>query len=125
MRRVLVLILCGYSFGCGMLPMGKNPTGGLNDSRFDNRSRRIELATSLIGYDKNAVIQAFGNPNPSNMNMDGDKFPRVKGDPYEDWITSEEEWFYHYYEHGVPLINSVNYWISFHFIDDRVVTVDY
>ena len=111
--------------GCSLVTMAVNPNDGFDDPRWENRSRRIELAQSLIGKSKNDVIAVFGKPNPRNINYKPDKVALNKGDPYEAWITSEEEWVYQYYEHGIPLINSVNYWISFHFINDSVVTIGY
>lgn len=125
MRNIILILFFLVLSGCSLATMAINQDDGFNDPRWDNRSKKIELAKSLIGKHKDYVIKTFGNPNPKNVNNNRGKAPLIKGDPYEKWITSEEEWVYNYYEHGIPLINSVNYWISFHFINDHVVTIDY
>lgn len=125
MKIIIIISILSMLSGCGLISMTTNSNGGFHDSRWEGRSRRIELAKNLVGKHKSDVIALFGNPNPRNLNSDGGKASLVRGDPYEEWITSEEEWVYQYYDGGIPLINSVNYWISFHFIDHQVVTIDY
>jgi len=125
MKNIILFVSFLMLSGCSLGAMVVNHDAEFDDPRWENRSKRIELAESLIGKSKNDVIAVFGKPNPRNINSNGGEAPLNKGDPYGEWIKSEEEWAYRYYEHGIPLINSVNYWISFHFIKEQVVAVDY